>query len=231
MAWCCFGGGGAAKEGGSALKAARRQNFSGLDDNERLVWKRGQRVKVALLGLDDAGKTSVLHSLQRAARGEEGEAGSTGRGEDGDRIKLCAPPPTTEPQTSEVEVEGLRLSICDVPGRRTFRDSWMDKVVTSEGVVFVVDSTDAMRLPVVELELDKVRRATAEAEIPILLLATKQDISGSLSGEKVSTQLGVKTGVASGGMRDPLTYVGECSAADPAGVRAAFANFVQARMT
>ena len=64
MAFCCFPSKGRGGESPETLKAVRSQNFQGDETEARALWRAGQKVKVALVGLDDAGKTSLVHSLQ-----------------------------------------------------------------------------------------------------------------------------------------------------------------------
>ena len=184
------------------------------------------KLKLVMLGLDDSGKTSLLYSLKQGRKGagspraerqdDESEPSSSS-------FKLCAPPPTTSPQTKTVKLEGLTFLISDVPGRKSFRDVWFEKIRKAEAVLFVVDSTDLLRLPIVEEELLRIRKAFVT--MPILVLATKQDIGESLSSEEISTRLNLQ------GCDSPLgkecTFVDQCSATDPKSVENALLKFAR----
>ncbi len=100
MALCgCFGKGGHSTVGeegwaGGADGLAESQNLSG---EGRVLWRAGDKVNLALVGLDDAGKTSLLHSLQLPR--DQRAAPSDSEGEGADRTSnLCAPPPTLSAQ-------------------------------------------------------------------------------------------------------------------------------------
>ena len=57
-----------------------------------------------------------------------------------------------QPKCKCVKVAGLTFTLHDTPGRKSFRDAWHESISTcaAEAIVFVVDSTDSMRLPIVQ---------------------------------------------------------------------------------
>lgn len=119
--------------------------------------------RIAVLGLDDAGKTTLVHALCAVA---EGAGGAT--------AEVYAPPSTRVPEQRSVRWRGVDLVLEDVPGRLALRSAWARCAEHANGVVFVVDATDGERLPVVEDEIHKIR--SAKPSTPILVLATKRDI-------------------------------------------------------
>lgn len=50
----------------------------------------------------------------------------------------------------------MAFELCDLPGRLAFREAWAKHIKGAGGVVFAVDASDTMRLPVAE----EVRRPT-----------------------------------------------------------------------
>ncbi|QDZ25593.1 ADP-ribosylation factor small GTPase [Chloropicon primus] len=199
--------------------AAKSQNYQEhhhpSSSSSSALWKAGQKVKLVFLGLDDAGKTSLIHALQ-------GRRSQRGREDENDANVVCAPPPTTSPQSTCLTLCGLRLLIKDVPGRRAFRESWQDHASDADALVFVLDSTDRMRLPVAELELSKVKRAS---KIPILVLATKTDIATTTTTtttrEEVEEEVEVEEGLLP-------AEAAPCSAVNPDGVRSLVETFLRA---
>ena len=195
------------------LEAAKNQNYqehpsSTSTSKRKALWKASQKVKLVFLGLDDAGKTSLIHALQERRPRRQRRREDNAQDQDQQPV-VCAPPPTTSPQSTCLTLCGLRLVIKDVPGRKAFRESWQGHVSDADALVFVLDSTDEMRLPVAELELNKVKQAS---KIPILVLATKTDIAPTTREEE-----GLLPAEAAA-----------CSAMDPGGVRSLVETFLRA---
>ncbi len=126
--------------------------------------------------------------------------------------------------------------VSDVPGRKALRGSWQAALAKAQAICFVVDSTDVMRLPIVEEELGKI--TAGFAQVPTLVLATKQDLGGALSGAELSQRLRPGEGAGGGASPPPSPSSSprrtnsdfrfyECSAANPASITNALLDFVQ----
>ena len=87
-------------------------------------------------------------------------------------------------------MDGLDLLVWDV-GADAFVDGyWADyfsERVT--GLVFVVDSTDASKIPEARVELFKLLASERFTGMPLAILANKGDVEGALSVVKVSEML------------------------------------------
>ena len=95
----------------------------------------GKEGTLLLLGLDNAGKTTLLHRLRT-----------------GD-IKHV--PPTDRPyQSDKFSFQRLTFQAWDLGGHEAVRHIWEDYVCECSAVLFLVDATDANRLEEAGFELD-----------------------------------------------------------------------------
>ena len=77
----------------------------------------------------------------------------------------------------------MTLTLWDVGGQaRKLWKHYYDKV---DGLIFVVDSTDAEWLPIVKEELMKILIEPGLEGVPILIMANKQDVETATSPEEV----------------------------------------------
>uniref|UniRef100_A0A0G4H782 ADP-ribosylation factor n=1 Tax=Chromera velia CCMP2878 TaxID=1169474 RepID=A0A0G4H782_9ALVE len=127
-----------------------------------------------MLGLDAAGKTSLLYSAQL------GEVTST--------------IPTIGFNVESVKFKGTLFTVWDVGGRSGVRALWRHYFQDTSFLVFVVDSNDTERIEDVKEELitalfqaDKANEG--RAPVPLLVFANKQDLPNALSPESLVRRL------------------------------------------
>jgi len=83
---------------------------------------------------------------------------------------------------------GLALHLYGTPGQRRFDFMWEILAEGADGIVFVVDGSDAGSLDELKYIYD---HYCARIRIPFLVLVTKQDIAESVSLQHVASTLGV----------------------------------------
>ncbi|XP_042665363.1 ADP-ribosylation factor-like protein 10 [Centrocercus urophasianus] len=127
------------------------------------VWKQ-----VLVLGLDGAGKSSVLHYIcsQKA------------------RTRI---PPTLGFNSAQLHVGGLEMDLLEVGGSYNLRAYWPLYLSDAHVLVFVVDSVDRSRLLTARQELHTL--LAEEPRLPLVVLANKQDKSDALSTEELREEL------------------------------------------
>lgn len=131
---------------------------------------RGEKeVKMVLIGLDLAGKTSVLNRLRF------GEAGST--------------TPTVGFNYETFVYKGTSFDIWDTGGQDKLRDLWRHYYEEVDGVLFVVDSTDEDRLNEAKEELHKAMRDIHLKDAFLCVLANKRDLENCMSSEQMKQGL------------------------------------------
>jgi small GTP-binding protein len=135
------------------------------------AWISGkQEVRVLILGLDFAGKTTILYrlSLNQA---------------------VTQVAPTVAFNLENVEVGNLRLQIWDLGGQNQIRPFWRLYFKDTTGVVFVVDSNDRERIGLCSDELGHLLREEELRGVPLIVLANKQDVDGAMKPEELSQKL------------------------------------------
>ena len=90
--------------------------------------------KVLFLGLDSSGKSTIISFLQ------------TGH--------FVEHTPTMGKARTDIEVQGLKISLFDMGGQTNFRKMWLGELNGAKLVIYVLDSTDTARFSEAKKELD-----------------------------------------------------------------------------
>ncbi|KAL3983361.1 KRAB domain-containing zinc finger protein [Sarotherodon galilaeus] len=148
---------------------------NGLSDHRSLLpcLPCFQAFHIVILGLDCAGKTTVLYRL----RFNEFVNTVPTKGFNTEKIK--------------VSLGGSRRTASfhfwDVGGQEKLRPLWRSYTRCADGIVFVVDSVDAERIEEAKAELHKITRLAENQGVPVLVVANKQDLRNSLSELSTAT--------------------------------------------
>lgn len=132
-----------------------------------------KHAKILMLGLDAAGKTTVLYKFKL------NEAVST--------------IPTIGFNVETVEpARNVSFTVWDVGGQDKIRPLWRHYFTGCEGLIFVVDSSDKSRFPEAKGELDWILDDAEMAGVPLVVLANKQDLPKAVSPSGVAAGLGLQ---------------------------------------
>lgn len=134
---------------------------------------------VLILGIDKAGKTTLLEKLKSQYSNLEGLPP--------DRIV-----PTVGLNIGRVEVSNSKLVFWDLGGQLGLRSIWEKYYEEAHAVVFVVDTACPSRFEDSKLALEKVLRHEDLQGAPLLILANKQDLAESVTAEEVARYLDLK---------------------------------------
>ena len=129
--------------------------------------RRRYKAKLTWLGLDHAGKTTLI---RRIITGEFNENLQRTMGLDLNRIIVHGDP----------EIEFVSW---DLGGQIAFRSSiWISYLEGSDAIIFVVDAADRERFEEAKHALWSfvIKNKTIDERIPILILANKQDLPNAL---------------------------------------------------
>jgi ADP-ribosylation factor-like protein 2 len=129
------------------------------------VKEQEKEMRILILGLDNAGKTTIVK-------------------------KLCGQPidqiePTLGFQIQTLEYNDFKLNIWDIGGQSSIRAYWRNYFEKTDGLVWVVDSSDTSRFDLVRQELENLLQQERLAGATLLIWANKQDIEGSSSSEQI----------------------------------------------
>ncbi|KAL7861114.1 hypothetical protein AOLI_G00174630 [Acnodon oligacanthus] len=114
--------------------------------------------QVLVLGLEGAGKTSLLHCFAMGSLEQDVT-------------------PTQGFNAISINKEELHIEFLEIGGVEKLRDYWQMYLKKARVLVFVVDSADPARFPLAKTHLH--RLLAADPYLPLVLLANKQDVPGA----------------------------------------------------
>lgn len=112
---------------------------------------------VAVLGLDCAGKSALVHRLRY-----------------GD---VKEPLPTMGFFVHTLRLNNTLMKVADVAGQDSMRNLWSVMYHRADGIIYVIDGNDIGRLPLAISELKRVMSYPALEDKPFLVLVNKHDMN------------------------------------------------------
>eukprot|EP01028_Stygiella_incarcerata_P002533 TRINITY_DN1472_c0_g1_i1.p1 TRINITY_DN1472_c0_g1~~TRINITY_DN1472_c0_g1_i1.p1 ORF type:complete len:194 (+),score=35.46 TRINITY_DN1472_c0_g1_i1:105-686(+) len=141
-----------------------------------------KNAKILFLGLDNAGKTTLLQMLR-------------------DR-RLASHTQTLRPNSETLCLGKIRFQAHDLGGHETVRALWVEYFSKTDAVVFLVDANDRRRFDKARAELDKLLQEDSLAHAPFLILGNKIDLAGAAPEAELRDALGLSS-LTTGKMADP----------------------------
>eukprot|EP00268_Persea_americana_P002760 TRINITY_DN1084_c0_g1_i5.p1 TRINITY_DN1084_c0_g1~~TRINITY_DN1084_c0_g1_i5.p1 ORF type:complete len:210 (-),score=44.93 TRINITY_DN1084_c0_g1_i5:400-1029(-) len=157
---------------------------------------------VLILGIDKAGKTTLLEKLKTLYSNLEGLPP--------DRIV-----PTVGLNIGRIEASNTKLMFWDLGGQVGLRTIWEKYYEEAHAIIYVIDAACPSRFEDSKSALEKVLRHEDLQGAPLLILANKQDLPGAVTAEELARYLDLKE-------LDERLYLFEAvSAYDGRGIKAA----------
>ncbi|KAH0654293.1 hypothetical protein KY289_031971 [Solanum tuberosum] len=128
-----------------------------------------KEARILVLGLDNAGKTTILYRLQM------GEVVST--------------IPTIGFNVETVQYNNIKFQVWDLGGQTSIRPYWRCYFPNTQAIIYVVDSSDTDRLVVANEEFHAILEEEELKGAVVLIYANKQDLPGALDDAAVTEAL------------------------------------------
>jgi len=141
------------------LFSAIQKLFSSVETEQRLL----------MLGLDAAGKTTVLYKIHL------GEAVQT--------------MPTIGFNVETVKIGKSNMLVWDIGGQEKIRGLWRHYYQNTDALVYVVDAADHERLEESSEELQRVLSDDLMRDVAVLVYANKQDLPNALTPAQIAKGL------------------------------------------
>ncbi|KAI9363948.1 ADP-ribosylation factor-like protein 3 [Zopfochytrium polystomum] len=151
-----------------------------------------REVRLLLLGLDNAGKTSILKRLAC---------------EDITEVK-----PTQGFNIKSVHQDGLKMNVWDIGGQEAIRAYWRNYFDSTDVLIYVIDSSDRRRLEETGQELNQLLEESKLSGVPVLVFANKQDLVNAIPADEIAIGLNLNS------IRDRQWKIQACSAVEGVGI-------------
>ncbi len=159
----------------------------------RKLKKTEGEARILVLGLDNAGKTTILKKLSD------------------DDISTITP--TQGFNIKSLNHDGFKLNVWDIGGQKAIRPYWRNYYEQTDAMVYVIDSADRKRVEETGLELANLLEEDKLSGVPVLVLANKQDLVTALSPDEVADGLNLYA------IRDRPWQIQACSAKSGEGLQ------------
>ncbi|XP_034616216.1 ADP-ribosylation factor-like protein 5B isoform X3 [Trachemys scripta elegans] len=125
--------------------------------------------KVIIVGLDNAGKTTILYQFLMN--------------------EVVHTSPTIGSNVEEIVVKNTHFLMWDIGGQESLRSSWNTYYSNTEFIILVVDSIDRERLSITKEELYRMLAHEDLRKAAVLIFANKQDMKGCMTAAEISKYL------------------------------------------
>ncbi|CAE7542728.1 ARF3 [Symbiodinium sp. CCMP2592] len=134
-----------------------------------LVGKR--EVCIIMVGLDSAGKTTTLYRLKL-----------------GVQVRTL---PTVGFNVEKLEYKNIVFTVWDLGGQTRTRQIWQHYYQSTDGLIFVIDSSDRERIEEAHEELMRMLQREEMKDAVLLVMANKQDLPNAMSTQELVQRLGL----------------------------------------
>lgn len=136
-------------------------------------WFSAKETRILMLGLDAAGKTTILYKLKF-----------------GERVTTI---PTIGFNVESLQYKKLNMNIWDVGGQDRLRPLWRYYFHNTQGLIFVVDCNDTSRIQLAAEELQRLLEEDELSQSILLVYANKQDLPNAVRVNELAEKLHLNT--------------------------------------
>eukprot|EP00183_Erythrolobus_madagascarensis_P004926 CAMPEP_0185856612 /NCGR_PEP_ID=MMETSP1354-20130828/29085_1 /TAXON_ID=708628 /ORGANISM="Erythrolobus madagascarensis, Strain CCMP3276" /LENGTH=164 /DNA_ID=CAMNT_0028558873 /DNA_START=683 /DNA_END=1177 /DNA_ORIENTATION=- len=149
-------------------------------------------MRILMVGLDAAGKTTILYKLKLG--------------------EIVTTIPTIGFNVETVEYKNISFTVWDVGGQDKIRPLWRHYFQNTQGIIFVVDSSDRERIVEAREELHKMLSEEELRNAVLLVFANKQDLPNAASTAELANALQLPN------LRQRSWYIQACCATNGEGL-------------
>lgn len=155
--------------------------WSWINSTLRYLGLQNKSAKLLFLGIDNAGKTTLMHMLRDN--------------------KLVQHTPTRNPTSEQMQLGNINIQAIDLGGHKTARRLWKDYFHAIDAIVYIVDvAAGKERMEESRLEFLQVLESQELERIPILILGNKIDLHNACSHVQLLELFGITNGVTGKGI-------------------------------
>ncbi|XP_061718581.1 ADP-ribosylation factor 2 [Cydia pomonella] len=132
-----------------------------------------KQMRILMVGLDAAGKTTILYKLKLG--------------------EIVTTIPTIGFNVETVEYKNISFTVWDVGGQDKIRPLWRHYYQNTQGLIFVVDSSDTKRIAEAENELANMLKEDELRDAVILVFANKQDMPNAMTAAELTNALNLNS--------------------------------------
>ncbi|XP_033761576.1 E3 ubiquitin-protein ligase TRIM23-like [Pecten maximus] len=132
-----------------------------------------QEMRILMVGLDAAGKTTILYKLKLG--------------------EIVTTIPTIGFNVETVEYKNISFTVWDVGGQDKIRPLWRHYFQNTQGLIFVVDSNDRERAGEAREELNRMLNEDELRDAVLLVFANKQDLPNAMNAAEITDKLGLQS--------------------------------------
>ena len=171
-----------------------------LDKISSLLSSKKKDVNILLVGLDNSGKSSIINHFKTP---------------DSKSITIN---PTVGFSMEKFAFKSLNFTTYDMSGQGRYRNLWEHYYKDSDGIVYVIDSSDKLRYVVSKEEFFSMlnHQELKTKKIPILIFANKIDINGSGTPNEIKSEFELEK------VRNKSWRIIECNSLNSNGIEAGF---------
>ncbi|KAK9238549.1 ADP-ribosylation factor family-domain-containing protein [Lipomyces kononenkoae] len=128
-----------------------------------------REIRLIMLGLDAAGKTTILFRLKLS--------------------QGVTTIPTVGFNVESVIYKNVKFNVWDVGGQDKIRPLWRHYYTGTQGLIFVVDSSDRKRIGEARQELHRIISDLEMRNCLLLIFANKQDLPDAMTPSEITKEL------------------------------------------